>query len=65
MQTAQGFAKAELMKAASVRGPVEEGIQSYMSCTEACMLCAIGEETQQLEKEVQVTTSSIVVTITQ
>ena len=33
---------------------MEQKIQSYMSQMEAGVLCAIGEATQQLEKEVQV-----------
>ena len=61
----QGVAEAALLEAALVRGQVEEKIQSYILRSEVGVLRAIGEATQELEKEVQAAASGAVVTCMQ
>ena len=46
-------------------GRVEETIQTYMSCAEAGMSRAVGEITQQLEKDVQAAASGMAATSAQ
>ena len=60
MQTAPGITKAALLEVASVRGQLEEKIQSYVSCTEVGVSCAVEEATPQLTKEVQAAAPSVI-----
>ena len=46
VQTAQGVVKAALSEVVSVRGQVEQKIQSYMSRMQAGVSRAVGEATQ-------------------
>ena len=51
-----------MSEATSVRGQVEERIQSYMSRMETCVSHTVGEVMHQLEKEMQVVASGAVTT---
>ena len=62
MHVVQGATEATSSEVASVRGQVAEKVQSYISQTDARLSCAVGEATQQLEKEVEIAAMNAAVT---
>ena len=65
VQTAQGVAEPALSEAVPVYGNLEERIHYYVSHTKAGVSRAVGETTQQMEKEVQAIAPGVVAMHTQ